>query len=59
MAALNEPVCLPKVKTAVVSRYNGTSLCATVLCVPIVTLTCVYLTGNLLSPLSSVQINSE
>lgn len=26
MAALNEPVCLPKVKTAVVSQHNETGL---------------------------------
>lgn len=61
MATLNEPVCQPKVKTAVVSRHNGTGLSAMepggALGVPIVTLTLCVLRRELIK--SSLQINSE
>lgn len=61
MAALNESVCLPKVKTAVVSCHNGTDLSPMehrgTRRVPIVTLTLCLLKRELIK--SSLQINSE
>lgn len=61
MAALNEPVCLPKVKTAVVSCHNGAGLSATehreALGLPIVTLTLCVLKREVIK--SPSLINTE